>query len=397
MTKPNKLLLDEEWLRDQYLVQRKSMSQIGQELGCQQETVSRYIHKYNIPIRTQSEEIGGERHPLYGKHHSEKSIRKNSESHIGIPLSEEHKRKISLANSGENNPRYGVTISEDQKQRQSKSLRQFYKEHPESIISLSGKRKQYYIDNPNAALEMSEHKKEYYKEHPEVLLRAAEKRVQYYIDHPLSPEEKQKRAEPVLTYFKEHPEARKEHSKLMKACNPSMRPDVAAKISDSMVEWHKNNVNPVGTGSMPGRFFIRKDGRQLWLRSSYEFRIASILEELRLTWQYEPFAFPLESLHTSYRPDIYLPDNNIWIEIKGYLSWSSKQKLIEFNNIYPNEKLLLVYIRQIEEIEELIIKKEVIDIQDYCIPLKEQIEVWKLEDIELEKLKQRRTKDNYER
>lgn len=40
--------------------------------------------------RKQSESLKGERHPLYGKHHSE-----------------EHKRKISEANKGERHPQYG--------------------------------------------------------------------------------------------------------------------------------------------------------------------------------------------------------------------------------------------------------------------------------------------------
>ena len=120
-------LSNESWLRDQYLVQMKSATKIASEINCQQETVSNFLHKYNIPIRTQSEEIGGERHPLYGKHHSEKSIRKNSESHIGIPLSEEHKKKVSIATSGPNNPRYGVKLSKDQIERQKVSLKMYLK------------------------------------------------------------------------------------------------------------------------------------------------------------------------------------------------------------------------------------------------------------------------------
>ena len=54
-----------------------------------------------------------EKHPLYGKSHSEKTKEKISESHKGIPLSEERKNKISKSmkgkHAGENNPMYGKT------------------------------------------------------------------------------------------------------------------------------------------------------------------------------------------------------------------------------------------------------------------------------------------------
>jgi len=39
----------------------------------------------------------GKMHPMFGKHHSKESNRKNSESHKGVRLSEETKRKISIA------------------------------------------------------------------------------------------------------------------------------------------------------------------------------------------------------------------------------------------------------------------------------------------------------------
>jgi hypothetical protein len=49
----------------------------------------------------QSERMSGENHPLFGKKHSEESLRKMSESQKGRKFSEEHKRKLSLAWSPE--------------------------------------------------------------------------------------------------------------------------------------------------------------------------------------------------------------------------------------------------------------------------------------------------------
>lgn len=49
-----------------------------------------------------------ENHPMYGKQHSEESKEKMRESHKGKVLTDEHKEKLRVANSGENNPMFGV-------------------------------------------------------------------------------------------------------------------------------------------------------------------------------------------------------------------------------------------------------------------------------------------------
>ena len=48
MSQPPKQLKDRDWLYNQYVTLNKSASQIGRELECQQETVSRWLHKYQI-------------------------------------------------------------------------------------------------------------------------------------------------------------------------------------------------------------------------------------------------------------------------------------------------------------------------------------------------------------
>ena len=45
-------------------------------------------------------DLRGDKHPMYGKHHTDAAKRKMREAHIGIPLSEETKRKVSEANKG---------------------------------------------------------------------------------------------------------------------------------------------------------------------------------------------------------------------------------------------------------------------------------------------------------
>lgn len=122
----SQILENKEWLYSQYIVQKKSATKIAKEIGCQQETVSRYLHKFEIPIRTQSEEIGGDRHPMFGKHVSDDSKKKMSIANTGRKSSDETRKKISKATSGSNNPRYGKKATPEQRQKQSESMLIFY-------------------------------------------------------------------------------------------------------------------------------------------------------------------------------------------------------------------------------------------------------------------------------
>ena len=125
------------------------------------------------------------------------------------------------------------------------------------------------------------------------------------------------------------------------------------------------------------------------MRSSYETRYAKILDLFDIDWEYEIHAFNITTIGTSYRPDFYIAETNTWIEVKGYLSWSNKEKLIEFHKLYPNENLILVYLKQIEELEkkEMLNNYSLDDIYVYCIPIKEQVILWEEEKLELDKLK----------
>lgn len=60
--------------------------------------------------------------PMYGKHHSESTRRKISEKAIGRNVSEETKKKLSIANIGENNCMYGQTHTKEAREKISKAL-----------------------------------------------------------------------------------------------------------------------------------------------------------------------------------------------------------------------------------------------------------------------------------
>jgi group I intron endonuclease len=59
----------------------------------------------------------GENHPMYGKHPSEETRKKLSNSHKGHIVSIETRIKLSEANSGENNPHYGKHLSKEHREK----------------------------------------------------------------------------------------------------------------------------------------------------------------------------------------------------------------------------------------------------------------------------------------
>jgi hypothetical protein len=53
-------------------------------------------------------------------------------------------------------------------------------------------------------------------------------------------------------------------------------------------------------------------------RSSWEVRVARALDALGIKWEYEPKRFHFGD--QTYRPDFYLPDEDVYWEVKGYFT-----------------------------------------------------------------------------
>lgn len=64
-----------------------------------------------------------ENHPWFGKHHTEESKRKNSESHKGKRHTDETRKKWSESRKGEGNSNYGNCWTEEQKKKQSEKMK----------------------------------------------------------------------------------------------------------------------------------------------------------------------------------------------------------------------------------------------------------------------------------
>jgi hypothetical protein len=80
-----------------------------------------------------------------------------------------------------------------------------------------------------------------------------------------------------------------------------------------------------------------------WMRSRWERNFARILDFFDIKWLHEPKTFVLEidGRKTTYRPDFYLPEKNVWIEVKGYFDSEAQAKWLAFIDVVNRQALLI--------------------------------------------------------
>ena len=107
----------------------------------------------------------------------------------------------------------------------------------------------------------------------------------------------------------------------------------------------RNNAASIAVG---GR---RPDLGEVYFRSSTEANYARFLNFCGVKWEYEPRDFYFEGIRrgcVSYTPDFWLPNEDRWIEVKGWFDQKSVTKLDRFKRFFPDEfkKLTLVVMRK---------------------------------------------------
>ena len=78
----------------------------------------------------------------------------------------------------------------------------------------------------------------------------------------------------------------------------------------------------------------------IWMRSSWEIKIAEWLDKQNWRWLYETKRFELKD--RTYCPDFYLPDLNVWWEIKGWFHERHQETIRQFRELYPCERLVVI-------------------------------------------------------
>jgi len=91
---------------------------------------------------------------------------------------------------------------------------------------------------------------------------------------------------------------------------------------------------------------FRKD-LGIYVRSSWEANICRYYNLVGIKWTYEPREFEFFKIKRGsrfYKPDIYLPEQDKFVEIKGFFTASDKTKLRRFKKYYPEEFIKLKFI-----------------------------------------------------
>ncbi len=109
-----------------------------------------------------------------------------------------------------------------------------------------------------------------------------------------------------------------------------------AKQKISTANIGKNN-GMYGKSSPHGKGTYYKN---IYMRSSWEIRIAQLLDKAKIDWLYEPQRFELKE--RTYTPDFYLPKWDLWIEVKGWMSPKSRERIKQFQELYRKENLLII-------------------------------------------------------
>ena len=104
-----------------------------------------------------------------------------------------------------------------------------------------------------------------------------------------------------------------------------------------------------------------------YFRSKWEANIARTFNYSNIVWEFEPKRFYFNDIGDgieSYLPDFYLPELDIWIEVKGWMKDLDKLRINKFKEFYPEEyeKMVLIeeklYIKIGKELSHLIPKWE---------------------------------------
>lgn len=98
---------------------------------------------------------------------------------------------------------------------------------------------------------------------------------------------------------------------------------------------------PTSPKASKGKGGIRKDiSGEIYFYSRWEANYARLLNYLKVKWEYAPKTFDLGT--QNYTPDFYLPESNLYIEVKNFMWKYSKIRDDKFRKLYPNIKLQLL-------------------------------------------------------
>jgi len=110
-------------------------------------------------------------------------------------------------------------------------------------------------------------------------------------------------------------------------------------------------AQPTSAKAARGKAGIRKDiDRKSYFYSRWEANIARLFNYSGINWIHQPKTFNLGG--QKYTPDFYLPEYNVYIEVKNFLWKYSKIRDRKFRRFYPEIKLILLLKKDYLKLEE---------------------------------------------
>lgn len=94
-------------------------------------------------------------------------------------------------------------------------------------------------------------------------------------------------------------------------------------------------------GCGKGSYYNSPFQKIIWLRSSWEVAYAKYLDLKNIRWYYEWVTFDLEN--TTYTPDFFIPEENMFVEIKGYMRKKTGEKIDCFRKKYPEKNFKILF------------------------------------------------------
>lgn len=78
-----------------------------------------------------------------------------------------------------------------------------------------------------------------------------------------------------------------------------------------------------------------------WMRSSWEIEFAKRIDKADIAYEHEPKAFHLRD-GSSYRPDFWIPEKRLWVEVKGHWWPKAWKKFNMFLEDFPDERMIVL-------------------------------------------------------
>jgi hypothetical protein len=129
--------------------------------------------------------------------------------------------------------------------------------------------------------------------------------------------------------------------------NPFQLKSVKKKIRKTNLEKYgceypqQNKEIAMKAAKASGRSYILQHwetGEELVCQASYEKAVVEHFNKNKTNFLWQPETFTMLN-GKKYRPDCYLPDQDLWVEIKGYFRKDAQEKWQRFQSVYPNSEL----------------------------------------------------------